>query len=133
MRASPMGAALLLVAALAPPEGRAAEDVLKGRAVFRGHCMQCHGENADGRGPLAARFDPPPADISNSTKTEEYMLQIVTLGGQAMGRSGVMPEWGLELSGEEILDVVSYLRQVMRDTAAGRPKAAAHAPPGGRS
>ena len=134
MRAAPLGAALVVATTmLMPAEGRAAEDVVKGKVVFRGHCMQCHGEKADGRGPLASRYDPPPADIANSTRTEEYMLQIVTLGGQAMGRSAVMPEWGLELSGEEILDVVAYLREVRRDTAAERSKAAAHAPPEGKS
>jgi mono/diheme cytochrome c family protein len=39
----------------------------------------------------------------------------VTLGGAPLGRSSVMPEWGLELSGDEILDVVTYLRQVVDD------------------
>jgi cytochrome c oxidase cbb3-type subunit 3 len=102
----------------------AAEDAVKGRAVFRAHCAQCHGENADGRGPLASRFDPPPADITVSRRTDDYMLQIVTLGGEALGRSAVMPQWGLELSGDEILDVVTYLREVVRDAARARAQAA---------
>jgi len=105
------GAALALLAGAAC----AAENVENGRAVFRDHCVQCHGEKADGRGPLASRFKPPPADITASTRSDDYMLQIVTLGGESLGRSSVMPEWGLELSGQEILDVVVYLRQVVDD------------------
>jgi mono/diheme cytochrome c family protein len=42
-------------------------------------------------------------------------MQIITLGGAPLGRSSVMPEWGLELSGAEILDVVTYLRTVVDD------------------
>lgn len=104
-----------------------AENVARGRDVFRAHCMQCHGEKADGRGPLASRYKPPPADITATTRTDDYLLQIVTLGGEAMGRSAVMPEWGLELSGSEILDVVAYLRQRVNETrrrtaAAGLPR-----------
>jgi cytochrome c oxidase cbb3-type subunit 3 len=104
-------AALAAVAMRAP----AVEDAVKGRTVFRAHCMQCHGEKADGHGPLAARFNPPPADISVSKRSDDYMLQIVTLGGAALGRSAAMPQWGLELSGDEILDVVTYLRQVVNE------------------
>jgi mono/diheme cytochrome c family protein len=91
------------------------ESAVRGRAVFRTNCVQCHGENADGHGPLAARFNPPPADISATTRTDDYLMQIITLGGAPLGRSSVMPEWGLELSGAEILDVVTYLRTVVDD------------------
>lgn len=112
-------AAALLAAQAAP----AAEDAVQGRAVFLAHCAQCHGEKADGHGPLAGRFMPPPADISSSRRRDDYLLQIVTLGGKALGRSSAMPEWGLELSGADILDVVTYLREVIE-----RKKALAAAP-----
>jgi Cytochrome c, mono- and diheme variants len=107
--------ALAACIAAAAPATVAAEDAAKGRVLFRAHCVQCHGENADGRGPLAARYTPPPADITVSKRSDDYMLQIVTLGGPSMGRSAAMPEWGLELSGDEILDVVTYLRQVVNE------------------
>ena len=124
------GACVLAWLTMMPLHGHAAEDAVKGKAVFRSHCVQCHGEKADGHGPLAPRFDPPPANISASKKSDDYMMQIITLGGAALGRSSVMPEWGLELSGDEILDVVTYLRQVVNDNKA---RAAATAAPGGKS
>ena len=100
----------------------AADDPARGAMIFRAHCVQCHGEKADGHGPLAARFNPPPANIAASRKSDDYMMQIVTLGGAALGRSEVMPEWGLEMSDDQIADVVSYLRQVIdRHRAAARP------------
>lgn len=103
------------VALATAPAAPAAEDVARGQAIFRSHCVQCHGEKADGHGPLAPRYKPPPADISSSKRSDDYMLQIVTLGGEALGRSAAMPEWGLELSGDEILDLVTYLRSVVND------------------
>ncbi|MGE5094174.1 MAG: c-type cytochrome [Betaproteobacteria bacterium] len=125
------GAAVLVTLALLPPEGKAAADAARGKAVFRAHCIQCHGEKADGRGPLAARFNPPPANIAATTRGDDYLLQIVRRGGEAMGRSSAMPRWELELSGDEILDVVAYLRQVVKEN---RQRAAATAPaPGGKS
>jgi cytochrome c oxidase cbb3-type subunit III len=93
-----------------------------GEGVYRRHCMQCHGPEADGRGIHAKRFNPPPSDLAHSPRTDDYRLQIITVGGEAMGRSSVMPEWGLELSGQDILDVVVYLRRVS-DQAAARAKA----------
>ena len=131
MAIRPRGAAALVALALLSPQGNAAGDAGKGRAVFRVHCVQCHGEKADGRGPLAARFNPPPANIAATTRSDDYLLQIVRRGGEAMGRSSVMPRWELELSGEQIRDVVAYLRQVVNEN---RQRAAAAAPaPGGRS
>jgi cytochrome c oxidase cbb3-type subunit 3 len=133
MKPTRAAGAALCVLMLAAGSAGAAEDAVKGRAVFRAHCMQCHGEKADGNGPLARRFNPPPANIAATKRSDDYLLQIVTLGGEALGRSAAMPEWGLELSGAEILDVVSYLRQVVEDGKAQRAGATASAASGGRS
>ena len=114
-----------LAATLAALPGYARDDADRartGEGVYRRHCAQCHGPEADGRGVLAKRFDPPPSNLAHSPRTDDYRMQIITVGGGAMGRSTVMPEWGLELSGQEILDVVVYLRRVS-DQAAARAKA----------
>jgi mono/diheme cytochrome c family protein len=125
-------AAMLAMLGLGVGAAKAAENAEHGRELFRAHCMQCHGEKADGRGPLAHRFNPPPANIAATNKSDDYILQIVTLGGEALGRSGMMPEWGLELSGPEILDVVTYLRTVIDADRARRASATASAA-GGKS
>jgi mono/diheme cytochrome c family protein len=85
--------------------------------------VQCHGERADGQGPLASKYTPRPSNLAASVRTDDYKAQIITLGGKAMGRSPTMPEWGLELTGQEILALVTYLRKVSDDAAAAR-----HAP-----
>ena len=58
-------------------------------------------------------FDPPPADLTHSDKNDEYKRLIITLGGEAMGRSSVMPVWGQELSSNQIDDVVAFLRSIV--------------------
>jgi mono/diheme cytochrome c family protein len=109
--------ATLVVAAAAHARDDA-DRARTGEGVYRRHCAQCHGPNADGQGIHARRFNPPPSNLSTSKRGDDYRMQIITVGGQNMGRSAVMPEWGLELSGQEILDVVVYLRKVTDDTTA---------------
>ena len=92
----------------------------RGAASYRRHCVQCHGEQADGRGPLAVKYKPAPSNLAASARTDDYKAQIITRGGKAMGRSAVMPEWGLELSGQEIVALVAYLRKVSDDAAVAR-------------
>jgi mono/diheme cytochrome c family protein len=133
MGACAVRGAMLAMLVAASLHAQGAEDAVHGRAVFRAHCMQCHGEKADGNGPLASRYNPRPANIAASVRSDDYMLQIVTLGGAALGRSSVMPEWGLELSGQEILDVVTYLRQVVNENRARAASANARHAPGGKS
>ena len=107
-------------AARADDEGELAR---RGEAAFRRHCVQCHGENADGRGVLAPRFNPPPANLRASAKTDDYKTQIITRGGKAMGRSQAMPAWGLELPPAEIRALVAYLRTVADAPAPKKPPA----------
>lgn len=124
-RARAVLAAGVGLAALAAPFAPALADstTARGETLFRVHCAQCHGMNADGNGALAARFDPRPSNLAASRRTDEYRQQIITLGGEAMGRSAVMPEWGLELSGQMILAIVEYLREVSDRHAAASPAA----------
>ena len=58
------------------------------------------------------RLARPPADLTRSTRPDEYKQLIIRLGGERMGRSPGMPPWGEELSQQQIEDVVHYLRTV---------------------
>lgn len=85
----------------------------RGEVVFKTNCILCHGVNGDGMGRASVLFDPPPANLTLSDKNDIYKKMIITLGGEAMGRSSVMPIWGMELSEAEIDDVVAYLRTIL--------------------
>jgi cytochrome c oxidase cbb3-type subunit III len=107
LRALLAGAVFAGASAAAP-----SERVARGAATFRERCVQCHGAQGAGDGPLAGRFATRPSNLVESTRSDEYKAQIITLGGAALGRSAVMPEWGLELGGGEIADLVEYLRSI---------------------
>lgn len=121
-RLAGLGVALALAAAPAAAQMSDAERAAQGRGVYQRHCAQCHGPDHDGRGIHAERLKPPPSNLAASSRTDDYRLQIITVGGLNMGRSAMMPEWGLELSAQEILAVVVYLREVS-ERAAARAKA----------
>ena len=85
----------------------------RGKAVFMTNCILCHGVKGNGKGRASKLYDPKPADLTRSDKNDIYKKMIITMGGAAMGRSGVMPVWGLQLKEEEIDDVVAYLRTIL--------------------
>jgi cytochrome c oxidase cbb3-type subunit 3 len=85
----------------------------RGEVVFKNNCVLCHGIKGDGKGRASVLYNPPPANLTKSDKNDEYKKMIITLGGQAMGRSEVMPIWGEQLSEQQIDDVVAYLRTIL--------------------
>jgi len=62
------GMAVLVALALIAPQSGAQENdgfaVAKGRTTFRTYCASCHGEEADGRGPVAQYLSIVPADLT---------------------------------------------------------------------
>ena len=91
-----------------------ADPVVRGEIVFKTRCILCHGVNGDGMGRASVLYDPPPSDLTRSDKNDTYKKMIITMGGEAMGRSLVMPVWGQELSESQIDDVVKYLRSILK-------------------
>src|SRR5215813_2542900 len=87
--------------------------VRRGEAVFKANCALCHGVRGDGTGRAAKLFNPPPADLTRSDKTDEYKEQIIRRGSESLQRSSGMPPWGERLSNREISDLVRYLRTIL--------------------
>lgn len=97
--------------ALLPRDGLAAA-IFRGGLVFTNYCVTCHGMNADGTGRAARLYNPPPANLRASDKNDAYILMMIRMGGQAMGRSEFMPPWGAELTEEQMNDLTAYLRSI---------------------
>ncbi|MDF1574926.1 MAG: c-type cytochrome [Bacteroidales bacterium] len=83
----------------------------KGAILFEQHCAACHGKTGEGLKAPALQNQELLSAASNG-----YLLATITLG-----RSGTaMPSWGYEeeehpqLSGEERLDLVAYIRSFQR-------------------
>ena len=100
MNASRTVMLLLLVLATSPAEA----DTLRGREAYERYCSACHGEGADGKGPVANVMTPPPPALTKlrarfgrplGTRFVAYVL------GEVMPRAhGTtdMPVWGAVLT-----------------------------------
>ncbi len=92
----------------------------RGEEVFRTYCAQCHGLGGGGDGPSAAGLDPKPAALDRMGLDRmdlKYLYELVFYGGSAVGKSSLMPDWGVTLSAEQIADVLAYLRETFTGPA----------------
>ena len=99
---------------LAAGSSRAA-DSTKGQEIYNTYCATCHGLTGLGDGVAAAALDPKPRDLSSAaileTYTDEYLVNVITNGGAAVGKSPMMTAWGGIISPGDIDNVVAHIRQ----------------------
>ena len=97
----------------AGPSGAA--DSAKGKQVYDTYCATCHGPTGLGDGIAAAALDPKPRDLSSAaileTYTDEYLVNVITNGGAAVGKSPMMTAWSGIISPANIDNVVAHIRQ----------------------
>jgi cytochrome c553 len=102
-------------AAAAPPAASASKTAFEARRVFQTLCATCHGSEGKGNGPASSGLDPKPRDYTDkawqATVTDDQLRQIITLGGQAVGKSAVMPG-SPQLKGQP--EVVDELVKIIR-------------------
>lgn len=87
-----------------------------GKRVFYNNCVWCHAD-ATPAGPSNRSNVTPTPPLLNDGSTmnalsDEFMQNIITLGGSAMGKSAMMPPWGRTLTQDEIRAVVAYARAI---------------------
>ena len=82
----------------------------RGRALFETYCVLCHGPAGTGDGRAAALQKVRPSDLTASSRSDEYKLQIISNGGAGVSRSEGMPPWKSVLTRQQMTDVVAYLR-----------------------
>ena len=86
----------------------------RGETVYRQHCVACHGERGDGRGPGAAALTPKPADMTDraaAQMTDSYWFWRVSEGGRVepfVSRGSAMPAWRGMLSVDDRWAVIAY-------------------------
>ena len=98
-----------------PPHASRAADSAKGQEIYATYCATCHGATGLGDGVAAAALDPKPRDLSSAaileTYTDEYLVNVITNGGAAVGKSPMMTAWGGIISPGDIDSVVAHIRQ----------------------
>jgi mono/diheme cytochrome c family protein len=99
----------------------------QGKRVFYQYCVWCHAD-ATPAGPSNRNNVAPVPPLMNdgeklNGESDEFMQNIITLGGSALGKSAMMPPYGKTLSPGEIKAVISFTRAIAQPAyrKPGRP------------
>lgn len=92
------------------------QSIENGAALFKRHCVMCHGATGQGDGPAAKTLKgklPSLADKATMSKlTDEHIHETITNGKKS--EVGNMPALGKRLKPEEITDIVNYVRTLAK-------------------
>jgi len=65
------------------------------KTTFATVCATCHGADGTGNGPASANLNPRPRNYTDAawqaSVTDDELRKIILLGGQAVGKSAMMP------------------------------------------
>ena len=93
-----------------------AQDKAEGKKLYVTYCSGCHGETGKGDGPAAVSLPVKPVNHSEGTVMnqipDKVLSEIITKGGQSVGKSPFMPGWGSQLNDKQIRDLVAYVRSL---------------------
>jgi mono/diheme cytochrome c family protein len=88
----------------------------QGKRVFETYCVWCHADATPAGPSNRSNVTPTPALINDGAAlnglSDEYLQNIITLGGSAVGKSAMMPPYGQTLQEAEIRAVIAYARAV---------------------
>lgn len=99
----------------------------QGKRVFYLYCVWCHADASPAGPSNRSNVTPTPPLMNDGDKlngeSDEFMQNIITLGGSALGKSAMMPPYGKTLSAEEIKAVIAFARAIAQPAyqKPGRP------------
>ena len=106
-------APLFLVIGMHPTWG---QDQSEGKKLYLSYCSSCHGDKGKGDGPASRSLPVKPADHTDGAimnqLTDKFLLEIISKGGSAVGKSPMMPAWGGQFKDKQLRDIVAYLRSI---------------------
>jgi cytochrome c oxidase cbb3-type subunit III len=109
---------LAVVVVLLPSMAWSAGDAAKGKQKYQELCAACHGQSGKGDGPTAAALPVKPRDHTDAAYmgklTDQQIFTTIKQGGEAVGKSPIMPKWGGILNDQQIDDLVGYIRTLSR-------------------
>ncbi len=80
---------------------------------FASLCVACHGKSGRGDGPVAAALNPRPTDLSDpelhQARSDDELAEAVGVG------KGTMPGFANQLTDDQIMRMVAFLRSLVRN------------------
>ena len=90
------------------PRGGNGEINEQAQAMFSTICANCHGADGTGNGPSAPTLNPKPRNYTDpawqASVTDDDLRKTILLGGQGIGKSGMMPGQSQLKNQPEVLD-----------------------------
>jgi mono/diheme cytochrome c family protein len=105
-------------------------DEAQGKRIFYTQCVWCHADATPAGPSNRSNLSPMPVLMNDGTalnhESDEYLENIIALGGSAVSRSPIMPPYDQTLTQQEIQQVVAYTRAIAQPIyqapAGPRPK-----------
>jgi cytochrome c oxidase cbb3-type subunit III len=88
----------------------------RGEDLYLEKCVLCHGTQGEGWD-WSKRAEKPPIPIPDLAKvvpqrSDQYLFDIINGGGEAVGKTRLMPPFGFQLSNDDVWDIVAYMRSL---------------------
>ncbi|MGE5219800.1 MAG: c-type cytochrome [Chloroflexota bacterium] len=91
-----------------------AQNQTDGKNLYATYCATCHGEHGKGDGVAAASLPVKPTDHTNGSimnqLSDQFLMDIISKGGAAVGKSSFMPAWGSAFNEKQLRDLIAYIR-----------------------
>jgi mono/diheme cytochrome c family protein len=93
-----------------------AQNEAEGKSLYATYCSSCHGDKGKGDGVASKALPVKLADQTNglimNQLSDKFLFDIISNGGNSVGKSSMMPAWGGQLNEKQIHDVIAYLRSI---------------------
>ncbi|MGE5304215.1 MAG: c-type cytochrome [Alphaproteobacteria bacterium] len=93
-----------------------AQNDAEGKKLYTTYCAGCHGDKGKGNGPAASALPVKPANLSDGTVMnqlpDKFLVEIVSKGGVAVGKSPLMPALGNQINANQLRDIIAYIRNL---------------------
>ena len=103
-------------------------DQAQGKRIFYVQCVWCHADSTPAGPSNRSNLKPMPALMNDGTvlngESDDYVENIIALGGSAVSKSAMMPPYGQVLTQQEIHQLVAYTRAIAQPAyqPASRPQ-----------
>jgi len=98
----------------------------QGKRIFYRDCVWCHADSTPAGPSNRSNLTPVPPLLNDGSilnpESDEYLQNLIALGGAAMGKSAMMPPYGRILLTEEIRSVIAFTRVIAQPPYQAAPK-----------
>ncbi len=88
----------------------------QGKRIFYTQCVWCHADSTPAGPSNRSNLNPMPALMNDGStfngESDEYLENVITLGGSAVSKSAMMPPYGQTLAQDDIRAVIAYMRAI---------------------